>query len=300
MPVVSDLFPAPLLAPSTWHSSDSASPLVPCTLLLALLPLRLNKKLGQHHLTRGEVCRPLVEFLRPEGERVLEVGPGGGVLTRELIRAQARVLGLELDPAWAFSTARELSGDGVDFLVGDALEFPWERLAAPTLVAGNLPYNVGTAIVTRVLPHHERIPRAGFLLQLEVARRLVASPGSRDYGQLSVFTQSYSRPRILGKVAPGAFRPPPKVESAFVGFELRAPPLPEDEMGPFLELVRQGFAHKRKTLRNSLCARWDRTAVDELLETAGVGGKARGEELGLREWIGLYGVAKARPELGIG
>lgn len=252
----------------------------------------LQKKLGQHHLTRGEVCRPLVEFLRPDGQRVVEIGAGGGVLTERLLEAGASVLALELDPSWAFLVAGELRERDVRLFVADALEMDWSRLPAPTLVAGNLPYNVGTHIVTSVLPHHQRVPRAAFLLQLEVARRLTAEPGRREYGQLSVVARSYSRPTLLGTVKPGAFRPPPRVESAFVGFELAAPPLPEEEMPSFLDLVRQGFAHKRKTLRNALSARWDRGSVDLLLDRAGFGPLERAEELPLDRWLELYREAR--------
>src|SRR4051794_16537250 len=158
---------------------------------------RLKKALGQHHLTRPELTRPLLDFLAPlAGVRVVEIGPGGGVLTGELLGAGARVWAVELDLEWAAALRGRLRGRGrggataatreaLQPVVADALELAWERLPAPTLVAGNLPYNVGTAIVASVLPHHDRIPRAAFLLQREVAQRLTAQPGSRDYGGLT-------------------------------------------------------------------------------------------------------------------
>src|SRR3954462_7289928 len=157
-----------------WRSSDT----VP---RVRKPPLR--KALGQHHLVDGALCRPLIHFLAPGGQRVLEIGPGGGVLTAELLAAGARVLGWELDPAWAavlrhrFADPRRLA-----LVVGDALQIAWDRLPAPTLVAGNLPYNVATAIIEDLLPHHARIPRAAFLVQKEVADRIVAAPGTDAYG----------------------------------------------------------------------------------------------------------------------
>ena len=253
---------------------------------------RLDRDLGQHHLTRPESCRPLIDFLRPKGERVVEIGAGGGVLTGELLAQGARVLALELDPAWAFHLGGELDDPAVQLLIADGLEFPWHGLPFPSLVAGNLPYNVGTELVTRVLPHHERIPRAAFLLQLEVARRMTATPGGREYGRLTLFVESWAEARLLGKVSPGAFRPPPAVESAFVGFDLHPPPLPRDEMPRFLELVKEGFAHKRKTLRNSLATARDRRRVDEILDRAGIDRKTRGEELGLDRWLELHRAVK--------
>src|SRR6185295_3712948 len=215
----------------------------------------LKKALGQHHLVDGALLRPLIQFLDPRSKRVLEIGPGGGVLTAELLAAGAdKVLAWELDPAWAAILRRRLPDPRLSLVIGDALEIAWGRLPAPTLIAGNLPYNVATAIIEDLLPHHARIPRAGFLVQKEVADRIVAAPGADAYGSFSVIVASYARPRVLGRVKPGSFRPPPKVDSAFIGLELQPPPLPEVEMAEFIALVRLAFAQRRKTLRNSLAA----------------------------------------------
>jgi len=137
----------------------------------------LRKSLGQHHLVDGALCRPLIQFLSLPGadlagRRVLEIGPGGGVLTRELLAAGARVWGWELDLAWAAALRRSLPDPRLSLVVADALEIPWHRFGerpspsgpGPILVAGNLPYNVATAILERLLPHHESVPRAAFLL----------------------------------------------------------------------------------------------------------------------------------------
>ncbi|HEV2844404.1 MAG TPA: 16S rRNA (adenine(1518)-N(6)/adenine(1519)-N(6))-dimethyltransferase RsmA [Thermoanaerobaculia bacterium] len=248
----------------------------------------LKKALGQHHLVDGALTRPLVHFLDPAGQRVLEIGPGGGVLTSELLAAGGRVLGWELDPDWAAALRRLLPDPRLTLVVGDALRIAWERLPAPTLVAGNLPYNVGTAIIESLLPHHARIPRAAFLLQKEVADRIVAAPGTDAYGSFSLIVAAYAKPRLLGKVKPGSFRPPPKVDSAFVGLELQPPPLPESEMTAFIAMVRQAFAQRRKTLRNSLAAGWGRERAEAVLAAAGIPAKARAEELGLGEMLGIW------------
>lgn len=268
--------PACWEAPVCYGSSVSAPP--------------LQKRLGQHHLVQPGVCRPLVEFLAPAGERVVEIGPGGGVLTGELLAAGARVVGLELDRAWAFELGRRTAGArNLRLVVADALEVPWERLPAPTLVAGNLPYNVGTALLERLLPHHAVVPRAAFLLQKEVAERLVARPGDAAYGALSVLVQARAEARVLGRVRPGSFRPPPKVESAFVGLVLRPPPLPEAEMPAFTVLVRLAFGQRRKTLRNALAAGWGHARAEAVLAAAGIPPRARAEELGLEEFLRLCG-----------
>lgn len=254
----------------------------------------LKKALGQHHLVDGALCRPLVGFLAPAGflspagEWVLEIGPGGGVLTAELLAAGARVLGWELDPAWAAVLRGRFRDSRLALVVGDALEIAWDRLPAPTLVTGNLPYNVATAILEDLLPHHLQIPRAAFLVQKEVADRIVAAPGTDAYGSFSVIVAACARPRILGRVRPGSFRPPPKVESAFVGLELAPPPLPREEMADFVAMVRLAFAQRRKTLRNSLASGWGREEAERVLAAAGIPERARAEELGLGEFVGIY------------
>jgi len=255
---------------------------------------RLKKKWGQHHLTDGRVCRPLVEFLRPAGETVVEVGPGGGVLTRELLEAGAeKVVGWEVDLEWAFALrgAVEDGGAGrLEVVVGDALQVEWARLAArgPVLAAGNLPYNVATPIIEALLPHHREVPRAAFLVQKEVALRLVAGPGDADYGYLSVLVAAHAEARFLGTVRRGAFRPPPKVDGAFVGLTLHPPPLPAAEMPAFLRTVSAAFALRRKTLRNSLAATLGRPTADHLLAQTGWPPTTRAETLSLQDLLTLH------------
>lgn len=220
--------------------------------------------------------------------RILEIGPGGGVLTSELLAAGARVTGWELDLDWAAHLRRRLPDPRLALVVGDALKIAWERLPPPTLVAGNLPYNVATAILETLLPHHARIPRAAFLVQKEVADRIVAAPGTDAYGSFSVLVAAYARPRILGRVKPGSFRPQPKVDSAFVGLELAPPPLPEEEMPGFIAFVRLAFAQRRKTLRNALAAGWGKAKAEAVLAAAGIPGRARAEELELGDFLRIF------------
>lgn len=253
----------------------------------------LRKHLGQHHLTAGSLCRPLVEFLRPQGERLVEIGPGGGVLTAELLAAGARrVLALELDRAWAFALRGALGGAVEERrlvpVVADALDLDWHRLPSPTLVAGNLPYGIATRLLVRLLPCSETVPRAAFLVQREVAERLLAAPGDSAYGALSVHVACCSEAHLLGRVRRGSFRPPPKVEGAFVGFRLVPPPLPPGELAPFQEVVRLAFGQRRKTLRNALAAGWGTQRAAAVLERSGIPPRGRAQELGLEELLRLY------------
>jgi 16S rRNA (adenine1518-N6/adenine1519-N6)-dimethyltransferase len=252
----------------------------------------LRKALGQHHLTRPEVCAPLVEFLAPRGREVLEVGPGSGVLTGQLLAAGARrVEAWELDVAWALALPALARDPRLRVVAGDALEIPWRRLRAGTLVAGNLPYNVATAIIDRALDAHPVIPRAGFLVQLEVARRLVAQPGDPDYGASSVLVRARAEAKILGRVKPGAFKPPPKVESAFVGFLLRPPGVEPAAMPALRATVRAAFSLRRKTLRNSLASSWGMPAAEAALARLGWSGRTRAEALALEDFIALAAAA---------
>ncbi|MCG8457466.1 MAG: 16S rRNA (adenine(1518)-N(6)/adenine(1519)-N(6))-dimethyltransferase RsmA [Holophagales bacterium] len=266
-----------------------------------------KRKYGQHHLRSGRACEPLLRFLEAApGDRVLEIGPGGGVLTAELARSGARVIALEVDVEWACHLGRRLPA-GVAVLCQDALLFPWDRLArleAPTLVTGNLPFNVGTRLIRDVLDAAatvpERLPRAGFMVQKEVAERLVAEPGDPAYGALSVWVGARARVRWLGDLAPGAFRPPPRVWAAFVGLETRHPPFDPELLPAFDRVVGLAFGQRRKTLRNALAngaGGWGRQRAAAVLERAGIDPGVRAESLGLGAFAAL---ARAVVALGPG
>jgi len=264
---------------------------------------RLRKSLGQHHLRDGSLCRPLVDYLRlSAGTRVVEIGPGGGVLTRELLATGASVAALELDRDWAFELARrfgETSGSGLpesgessrsrlSIAVVDALTIDWQALAPASRVAGNLPYNVGTVVVERLCRAAPVGLRAAFLLQREVVDRAVARPGDDGYGALSLLVATRARAERLGIVRPGAFVPPPKVDSAFLGLETVAPPRPEAEMPELEALIRAAFAQRRKTLRNALSKSYGRDVTLRALGRAGIEPGRRGEELALDEFVELH------------
>jgi 16S rRNA (adenine1518-N6/adenine1519-N6)-dimethyltransferase len=243
----------------------------------------LRKSLGQHHLRSGALCRPLVEFLRPEGRTVLEVGPGGGVLTAELVRSAERVLAVELDLAWAVQLRRRRLPVGL--WVGDALQVAWERLPPGSCVAGNLPYGIATPLIESILPHAATVTRAAFLVQREVADRLLAAPGCRDYGVSSVLLALAARRRHLGRVRRGSFQPPPKVEGAFIGLELVPLPLEPQLWLELSRLVRTAFRSRRKTLRNSLASSWGREEAASILDAAGIDPRRRPESLAPEEFL---------------
>lgn len=248
----------------------------------------LRKRFGQHHLIRGELCDPLVRFLEPDERLVVEIGPGGGVLTERLAASGARVVAVEVDLDWALILGQRADWGATRVIVGDALEIEWERLPGGTLVAGNLPFNVSTVIIERVLRQWPRVPRAGFLVQKEVADRLLARPGEEAYGALSVITAARSRPMYLGLVRRGSFRPPPKVDGAFVGLELIRPTFDEAEMDRFVATVHLAFSQRRKQLRNALGAGWGREEAGRAIAAAGIDPHSRAEQLCLADFIALH------------
>lgn len=225
---------------------------------------------------------------------MVEIGLGGGVLTRALLASGARVLAWELDPAWALATAQRFAGeDRLEIVVGDALELPWARVPAPVRVVGNLPYNVATPLIDRVLDCGDRLGRAAFLVQLEVALRLVAEPGSKAYGALSVLTRARAETRVLSRVSAGNFVPPPKVESAIVGFEPRSPAMAAAAFRALRTVVHAAFGQRRKTLRNALSTRWPKPVVVAAIESAGLPAAVRAEELALTDFEALLNLLQS-------
>lgn len=266
----------------------------------------LQKRLGQHHLRSGSLVQPLLQWLGPPGDRarlarVLEIGPGGGVLTFALLDRGFATTAWELDPRWAFELhrrARERQDleASLQLVLGDALDLPWHRLRGVSAVLGNLPYNVATVILQQALAEAHQGLKLGFLVQLEVAQRICAESGSKTYGALSVLVRARcSDPMILGKVKPGSFHPPPKVDSAFVGLTLGGEAWSPARWATFTDLVFAAFGKRRKTIRNALS---DRRAagLDAALEQADVDPRQRPEQLGIDRWLALHQAFEQRAE----
>jgi 16S rRNA (adenine1518-N6/adenine1519-N6)-dimethyltransferase len=234
-----------------------------------------RQKLGQHFLIKGSILERIAAAACPQREPlVVEIGPGKGALTERLLARADRVVAIEVDP-WLAGKLREKFPERLEVIEADVLETDLNQWG-PAVVAGNLPYYISTAILSRVLAPPSFLSRGVFLVQKEVAERVTAAPGSRDYGYLSVESQLYADVRKLFDVRPGAFHPPPKVDSSLVGFTLRGREAATD----FLKFVRMCFRQKRKTLRNNLAGV---EGIEGLPEAA-----LRGEQLSVEQFENLY------------
>ncbi len=212
---------------------------------------------------------------------VVEIGPGRGALTEKLLKRAQRVVAVELDADLVEHLRRKFADEPrLEVIHADALDVDLTRWGAAP-VAGNLPYYAATPIIERTI--RRRASRAVFLIQKEVAERLAAAPGNREYGYLSVATQLFADVRVLFDVKPSAFHPPPKVDSAVVRLDPRAGAPAADEAEAFLRFVGLCFHQKRKTLRNNLAGAYGRDLVDALPE-AGL----RAEQMGIDRLMAMY------------
>ena len=259
---------------------------------MAELGIRPNKGLGQNFLFERGIVQKMVRVagVRPD-DTVLEVGPGLGILTSELLRAAKRVVAVELDRTLAEHLRRAFGDDPRFALVeGDALRLAVADLVPPPtpyLVAANLPYSVGSAVLRHLLEAPHPPERLAVMLQLEVAERLVAKPPEMSI--LGVAVQFYAEGRIAFRVPPGVFIPPPSVESAVVVLDTRPAPLPLDVHARFFRIVNAGFRQKRKQVANSLAAELGLPKEDVVawLGAAGVDPMRRAQTLSVEEWVAV-------------
>jgi 16S rRNA (adenine1518-N6/adenine1519-N6)-dimethyltransferase len=249
-----------------------------------MLP-RPRKRFGQHFLTDRHYLRRIVEAIAPApGDAMVEIGPGTGLLTAELVPRTGHLHVVEIDRDLAAQLRNRFPPAQVTVHEGDALEFDFATLPAPLRVVGNLPYNVSTPILFRIAVLEGRIRDCTFLLQKEVVDRMVAAPATAEYGRLSVMLQYRFAMRSLFDVPPGAFTPPPKVESSVVRLEPLGAgrPRARDE-ALFERLVAAAFSQRRKTLRNATAS----VAGPEAFSRAAIDPGRRGETLGVAEFIAL-------------
>lgn len=255
---------------------------------LLLRDMHPKKQYGQHFLKEPHVAVRIAGSLRQVGNMaaVLEIGAGRGALTRPLLeRYGPKIHVLELD-ADMFPLLRGLSGLASENIhTGDALKCNWNQLLpAPYVVVGNFPYNISTQLMWKMIEHRSQAMQMCGIFQREVAQRIVAPPGSKVYGLISVVVQAFYRTEYLFALSPGHFNPPPTVHSAVIRLERRTPrTLPCDER-VFFALVKAAFGQRRKILRNSLQA-FVQQASDELPQEVWALLAQRPEQMAVADFI---------------
>jgi 16S rRNA (adenine1518-N6/adenine1519-N6)-dimethyltransferase len=248
-----------------------------------------KKNLGQHFLHERGVIEKIVLAVDPQpGDRLFEIGPGQGAITFPLLRRHGALTVIEFDRDLITPLMESAEGIGdLTIIHKDVLKVDFGKLAgdgAPIRLVGNLPYNISSPILFHVLEHAEVVRDMHFMLQKEVVDRMGAAPGSKVYGRLSVMLQAKCRVTPLFTVGPGAFRPPPKVDSAVVRLEPRpAGEIGIDDPALFEHLVRDAFGQRRKTMRNAVQA----LCRGEDIEAVGLRPDARAEQLAVADFVRL-------------
>lgn len=250
---------------------------------------RARKRFSQNFLHDAHYIARIVEAIAPvPGDRIVEIGPGLGALTAPLVERAGHVTCVEIDRDLVARLRARFAPAQLTVIEADALRLDWRALVdadpRPVKIVGNLPYHISTPLLFALLPVAERVAAQHFMLQKEVVDRIVAAPGSKDYGRLSVTLQFRYRVARLFVVPPGAFSPPPKVHSAIV----RMLPIPRAELPrvdaeSFARVVAAAFGQRRKTLRNALAG----LLPEEAIRAAGVDASARAETLAVEQFVRL-------------
>jgi 16S rRNA (adenine1518-N6/adenine1519-N6)-dimethyltransferase len=262
---------------------------------------------GQHFLYNPRLLDKIARTIDPgPDDVVIEIGPGKGALTRPLAALVGKVVAVEIDRILAESLSADKPAN-VTVIEGDALDISFEDLIAgvagaspPVKIIGNLPYSISGPFLARLWEERRFFSRAAFLIQKEVAERIAAGPGTKSFAPLSIMLQIYFETKILFKVAPGSFIPPPKVESAVLSLIRREIPLVNIIDGlKFRKFLGGAFAQRRKTLLNNLGAMGisaDRGSA--ALETMGLVRSIRPEQVAIPAWAALFLALSPPPRIG--
>ncbi|MEM1278575.1 MAG: 16S rRNA (adenine(1518)-N(6)/adenine(1519)-N(6))-dimethyltransferase RsmA [Cyanobacteria bacterium P01_D01_bin.6] len=262
---------------------------------------RTRKRFGQHWLKSESVLAKITEAAAlTDRDRILEIGPGTGILTQRLLPQVDQVVAIEIDRDLSYRLRQQFAhAQNLQLLEGDILQLGWPQVAAastegnlPNKVVANIPYYITGPILERLLgtithPHRPLFDSIVLLVQQEIADRLCAAPGSKAVGSLTVKVQYLANCEIICPVPPRAFQPPPKVMSAVIRLQPRPFPLTATAPALLERLLKLGFASKRKMLRNNLSALIERSQLLPLLATLGIADNVRAEDLSVTDWVTL-------------
>jgi len=266
--------------------------------ILADYQIRLSKALGQNFLIDGNIIEKIVNIAEiRSGDQIIEIGPGIGSLTQALLERieDGRLFAIEKDERMVQILKELFQAEQLTLIHRDVLDIDWPEfftenalLDKPVKLAANLPYYITTPIIMGLLEARVPVERYVFMVQKEVAERMVAKPGGKDYGALSIAVQYYTRPEICHIVPPSVFIPQPDVKSAIIKLETNeTPPVQLEDERFFFQIVQAIFQQRRKNLKNSLSKaaniRLDRELIEESLQEMGIPEGTRGEMLDLSE-----------------
>ena len=248
-----------------------------------------KKRFGQHFITDPGILKRIIEFSRVgPGDVIVEIGPGRGALTTRLAKAGRSVTAIEIDSD-LIESLRQTVQENVEVIEEDALNIDYATLLPqPFVLVANLPYNVATPLIERFIAARTSIRAVTTMVQKEVADRILAAPGGREYGPLSIGVQYYADVEGGFVLPPGAFRPPPKVHSRMIRLEWKPDIADKPE---FIRFVRNAFTSRRKKLVNNLSVMFPQTsknALTHLLEQEGLSDKVRPEELSVEQFLSLF------------
>ncbi len=252
-------------------------------------PHRLRKRFGQHFLHDQMIIQQIVAVIAPTpAQTLVEIGPGAGALTFPLLKKAGKLTVVEFDRDLIMPLQQAAAGMG-ELIIhqADALQFDFGALTTAhqqLRVVGNLPYNISTPLIFHLLNYAEKINDMCFMLQKEVVGRLAAAPGTKAYGRLSVMVQYHCAVTALFNVAPEAFTPPPKVDSAIVRLvPWQKLPYPAKDFAHFADIVKSAFSQRRKTLRNCLKGKVD----EEMWGKLAIDATRRPEQLSVAEYVAI-------------
>jgi 16S rRNA (adenine1518-N6/adenine1519-N6)-dimethyltransferase len=276
--------------------AEALGPFPDARVLLERYGLRAKKQFGQNFLVSERALRAIADAtVDSDQDWIVEIGAGLGTLTARLVEltTAGKVIALETDPDMIKVLRAELGTvDNLDIEQADAMRYDFKsagRWAGGTItVCGNLPYHLASQLIFRVLDAREFVKRAVFMIQKEMADRILASPGTKEYGALGVMVRTYADVTTVVKVAAGSFVPPPKIDSTVIKLiPLAAPRAKISNAEHYSKVVHAAFGQRRKTLRNALRAVFPDDAVDRALAATAIDGQRRGETLSLDDFARL-------------
>ena len=278
------------------HVSAAAAlgPFPDARILLDKYGLRAKKQFGQNFLISERALRAIADAtVSSDEDWIVEIGSGLGTLTAQLVErvTAGKVIALETDPDMIRVLRAELGTvDNLEIHHTDAMRFDLRAEASlkKIIVCGNLPYHLASQLMFRVLDVRDRVQHAVFMIQKEMADRIVAKPGGKDYGALGVMIRTYADVTTVIKVGAGSFLPPPKIDSTVIKIvPLAEPRAPINDEAHYSKVVHAAFGQRRKTLRNALRAQFDDAAIDQALAATSIDGGRRGETLDIPEFAAL-------------